>query len=175
VLAAIGVYQVDGWNPVAVLAPALAAAVLAGVFAELLVRGLLFRVVEQAQGTWVALASSAVVFGALHLFNPGATVVTAAAIALQAGVLLGLAYVVTRRLWLPIGLHVAWNAIQGGVFGSPASGIPTEGLLRSQLTGPALLSGGGFGVEGSVVTVLACLAASGLLMRVARHRAVQRS
>lgn len=169
ILAVLGVYHVDGVNSLGVLWPALAMAVLAGVFEELLVRGVLFRALDRSQGTWVALAVSAVVFGALHLTNTGATVLTAAAIALQAGVLLGVAYIATGRLWFPIGLHVAWNATQGGVFGSPTSGIPVDGLLQSHLTGPALVSGGGFGVEGSVITVLTCLAAAAFLLRTARR------
>jgi len=169
ILAVLGIYPVDGVNSLGVLWPALAMAVLAGVFEELLVRGVLFRALERSQGTWVALAVSAVVFGALHLTNTGATVLTAAAIALQAGVLLGLAYIATGRLWFPIGLHVAWNATQAGVFGSPTSGIPVDGLLQSHLAGPALVSGGGFGVEGSVITVLTCLAAAAFLLRTARR------
>ncbi len=169
VLALLGAYHVDGVNPLGVLWPALASAVLAGVFEELLIRGVLFRVLERAQGTWVALAVSAAVFGALHLVNPGATVTGAAAIAVEAGLLLGLAYVATGRLWLPIGLHIAWNATTGGVFGSPTSGVPFDGLLQGRLTGPSLLSGAGFGVEGSIVTVLACLGAAAFLLRSARR------
>ncbi|WP_143517476.1 CPBP family intramembrane glutamic endopeptidase [Pseudonocardia sp. MH-G8] len=169
ILALLGVYHVDGLNPLGVLWPAVASAVLAGVFEELLTRGVLFRVLERAQGTWVALAVSAAVFGALHLVNPGATVTGAAAIAVEAGLLLGLAYVATGRLWLPIGLHIAWNATTVGVFGSPASGVPFDGLLQGRLTGPSLLSGAGFGVDGSIVTVLACLGVAALLLRSARR------
>jgi membrane protease YdiL (CAAX protease family) len=169
ILAVLGVYHVDGVHPLHVLWPALASAVLAGVFEELLLRGVLFRVLERAQGTWVALTVSAVVFGALHLANPGATLPGAVAIAVEAGVLLGLAYVATGRLWLPIGLHIAWNATTGGVFGSPASGVPVDGLLQSRLTGSTLVSGGGFGLDGSIVTVVVCLGAAAFLLRSARR------
>ncbi len=170
ILRLLGYYHVDGTNPVGVIGAALGAAVLAGVFEELLVRGVLFRILEESLGTWIALALSAAAFGALHLGNPAATPFSAAAIALQAGVLLGLAYVATRRLWLPIGLHMAWNFTQSGVFGVRVSGTEYQGLLRSHLSGPAWVSGGDFGMEGSTITVVVCLLAAAVLLAWARRR-----
>jgi hypothetical protein len=82
--------------------------------------------------------------------------------------MLALAFVATRKLWLPIGLHIAWNFTQGGLFGLPVSGISTPGLLGSHLSGPAVFSGGAFGVEGSLITVLASLAVSWFFYRKAR-------
>jgi membrane protease YdiL (CAAX protease family) len=175
IIGLLGFYHVDGTNRVGVIWATVGAAVLAGVFEELIVRGVLFRILEESLGSWLALAVTAAVFGALHLANPAATPVSAAAIALTAGVLLGLAYVATRRLWLPIGMHFAWNATESGLFGVPMSGITFDGLLRSHLSGPTLFSGGEFGVEGSVITVVTCLiAASGLAVWARRHGRIVR-
>jgi uncharacterized protein YndB with AHSA1/START domain len=168
-LALAGSYRVDGHVPGAgalrVLAMPLLVSVAAGVVEELALRGLVFRLVEEALGTWWSLAISALLFGALHLGNPHATLASAAAIAFEAGILLAAAYLVTRRLWLPMGIHAAWNFVQGGVFGIPVSGGASQGWLHSRLTGPAWLSGGGFGAEASVVAFAACLCAGLVLLR----------
>jgi hypothetical protein len=73
-------------------------------------------------------------------------------------------------LWLAIGLHAAWNFTQGGVFGVNVSGFEFEGLLRSQLSGPELISGGALGAEGSIVAVLICLGAGIALVIRARQK-----
>jgi membrane protease YdiL (CAAX protease family) len=70
----------------------------------------------------IALLVSAAVFGRVHAGNPGASWVSSLSIALESGVLLGLAYAATRSLWLPIGLHFGWNFTAGGIFGAAVSG-----------------------------------------------------
>jgi hypothetical protein len=139
--------------------PVFAASVVSGVFEEILFRGVLFRIMEEGLGTWLALLISALIFGLLHLMNPNATLIAGVAIALEAGVLLAAAYASTRRLWLPIGLHFAWNFTQGGVFGVAVSGVNFKGLLQSTLTGPELFSGGEFGAEASIVAIVVGIAA----------------
>jgi len=169
-LALLGSFHLDGFgSPRDALLP-LIASVAAGVIEELALRGVVFRLVEEALGTWWSLAISALLFGALHLGNPHATLASAAAIALEAGVLLAAAYLLQRRLWLPMGIHAAWNFFQGGVFGIPVSGGASPGLLRSHLSGPAWLSGGGFGAEATVVALLVCLAAGLVMLRRAWSR-----
>src|SRR5206468_8601734 len=121
-------------------------------------RGILFRIVEAGLGSWLGLLVSAAVFGLAHLANPGSNVIGAASIIIEAGILLAAAYMFTRRLWLPIGLHFAWNFTEAGIFGADVSGRHIGGLLRSTLTGPAWLTGGAFGPEASVVAVVLCLA-----------------
>jgi membrane protease YdiL (CAAX protease family) len=167
-IAMFGMWRIDGAGSFGGMTAALGLAVMAGVFEELLIRGVLFRTIEGRFGTWWALGVSSVVFGGLHLFNPGATVVSALAIALEAGTMLGLAYVATRKLWLAIGIHLAWNFAESGVFGTPVSGETVDGWMRSHLTGPAVFTGGAFGVEGSLITVLTGLAVSWFLYRYAR-------
>ncbi len=167
---AMGFYHVTGFNRWTVLVDSLILSILSGFLEELLTRGIIFRILEETLGTWIALGLSALLFGAMHLGNPNATWTSAAAIALEAGLLLGACYTLTRRLWLAIGLHMAWNFVQGGIFGIAVSGTTFKGLLQSSLTGPDLLSGGAFGVEASVVAVAVCLTGFTVVITKARRR-----
>lgn len=143
----------------------LSVSILAAVGEELAMRGGLFRLLEESFGTTMALVVSAIVFGLLHALNPGATVVSTAAIALEAGVLLGAAYALTRNLWFPIGLHLGWNFTEGGVFGVSVSGGPAaRGIFSVSLSGRTLLTGGKFGPEASIIATLLCLAVAAVLL-----------
>ena len=154
VIAVFGGYRVVGTGTVASLYPAAAMAILSGVVEEIVLRGLFFRLLERLLGSWIALALSAALFGALHLGNPGATASAAVAIALEAGVMLAALYMLTRRLWAAIGLHAAWNFAQGGIYGIAVSGFKQTGLLVPSVQGPDWLTGGRFGAEASVPAVL---------------------
>jgi membrane protease YdiL (CAAX protease family) len=160
----LGYYKVTGFNEWTVMIPAFSAAVIAGFMEEILVRGIVFRIMEEGLGTWLSLGISASLFGFLHLKNPNATILSGVAIALTAGILLASAYILTRRLWLAIGLHFAWNFTQGGIFGVAVSGTNSKGLLDAQLTGPDLLSGGPFGAEDSIFVVIFALLLSAYLL-----------
>lgn len=159
ILWVLGYYQVSGLNPWSTMLSWLLIGIFSGVFEELLIRGVLFRIMEESLGTWIAIIITALIFGAGHLGNPNATLWAALAIAIEAGIMLAAAYVYTRRLWLPIGIHFAWNFVQGGVFGVAVSGNEAKGLLQSTLIGPSLLSGGEFGAEASIFAVIVCLTA----------------
>jgi len=159
VLALPGFYTVHGTHPDApLLAPLLTLGIGAGVGEEIVARGILFRVVEECFGTWFALLFSAALFGLGHIANPNSSPWMALAIAVEAGLLLGMAFAWTRSMWFVIALHAAWNFTQGPLLGIPVSGIAVTGLLDSTLQGPPVLSGGRFGAEGSLLTVLICLA-----------------
>jgi membrane protease YdiL (CAAX protease family) len=123
-------------------------------FEEVLFRGVVFRLLEKGLGTWAALALSALLFGFLHFANPGATTLSALALALEAGVLLAAAYVATRSLWVPIGLHTAWNFFEGAVYGTPVSGLALPSVLEARLDGPVWLTGGSFGPEAGLPATL---------------------
>lgn len=166
-----GVAQVTGGAGWAALGFPLLGALIAAVTEEVIVRGILFRIAEESLGTWIALGLSAAIFGALHALNPGATLVSSIAIALEAGILLGAAYIFTRRLWLAIGLHASWNFTEGGVFGAGVSGTKVQGLFDSHFQGPEILTGGAFGPEASLVAVLICLTAATVLLTAARGQA----
>ncbi|MFF8596682.1 CPBP family intramembrane glutamic endopeptidase [Streptomyces sp. NPDC015220] len=152
---ALGDYEVHGFD-----APT-GAIGLAGFMAgaavteELMFRGLLFRLVERGLGTYIAPALSGVLFGAAHLLNEDATVLGAVAIAIEAGGMLAAAYAATRSLWLPIGLHFGWNFAESGIFGTEVSGNgDTHGLLDASTSGATLITGGEFGPEASVYSML---------------------
>jgi membrane protease YdiL (CAAX protease family) len=171
VLALAGAYHIYAGGPwtagISIFFVMLAGAVIE----ELLFRGFLFRTIRELFGTWAGVAVSAVLFGAAHAFNPGASVVSTVAIALEAGVLLSLAYAATNRLWVPIGLHAAWNFSESFIFGTAVSGhATTHALFYANLQGPALLTGGAFGPEASIVAVLVCLAGAAVFAtRVRAH------
>lgn len=154
-------------------APVIAAIIVlpAAAIEEILLRGIVFRLVSQWAGTWIALGVSAVLFGLLHAFNPGATAFSTLAIALEAGVLLAAAYVATGNLWMPIALHFAWNFCEGPIFGTALSGgTVAQPLFAAGVAGSALLSGGRFGPEAGLPAVLTCLIAAVALLAYARRR-----
>jgi len=163
VLASLGVYRLAGTGEWPKVVLALAVAMVIGTFEEIVFRGIIFRIAEESLGTWIALLISAAIFGVLHLIGPNATLLGASSIVVGASVLLTGAFKATGRLWLPIGIHVAWNFTQGGIFGVTVSGHPGEGLFQGTLTGPDWLSGGAFGAEGSVVAIVLCLGAGSIL------------
>ena len=165
VIAAIaGVYRIVGWGDASNLIPALfLAAIMPGFTEELLFRGILFRWIEEFAGSWVALAITSALFGLAHILNPNATWFSSFAIAVEAGVLLGGAYMLTRSLWLAIGLHAAWNFTQGQIFDVNVSGLDQHGFVEATMAGPTLLSGGNFGLEGSIIG-LAIATAAGVYM-----------
>ena len=154
ILAVLGVYRIVGQRELAIVVAPLVGAIGTAVIEEIVFRGIVFRIVEGALGTWIAFAVSSLLFGFLHLVNPQATLQGAAAIVVEAGVMLAAAYVLTRRLWLPIGIHAGWNFTQGGVFGVSVSGFRSTGVFDGALTGPEWLSGGSFGAEASIVAVV---------------------
>ena len=157
VLMALGIYRIDGLNPLRFMVPAIAMAISSGVYEELLFRGVLFGSIEKWLGGWAALAVSSLVFGLTHLMNPQGTLEGALFIAVEAGILLAATVMLTRRLWLGMGFHVAWNYTQSAIFSSIVSGNDAaQGLVRSTIKGPDLLTGGSFGVESSVLALALC-------------------
>ncbi len=160
VAALLGVYEIEGYGGTGGLLGALIAdALFPSVSEEILFRGIVFRWVERFAGTWAGLIISSALFGAAHMFNPAATWTSTVFIAIEAGVLLGGVYMLTRNLWVAIGLHAAWNFAQGGIFGVPVSGLPEDGVIDSRLAGPEILSGGPFGLEASIIALVIATAA----------------
>lgn len=165
VLWVLGMYEVVGLGTLAAGAGILLLSVGSGYVEEIVVRGILFRILEEGLGTWIALTLTAALFGALHLANPNAGWMGAVTIAATAGVLLAAAYVWTRSLWTAIGIHVAWNFTEGGIFDLPVSGLDRLSLLRARLQGPELLTGGSFGPEASLITLVAGMIVAVLILR----------
>lgn len=152
---------------------ALAGAFVSAFAQEVIFRGVLYRITEEWLGSWWALAVSALLFGLIHLTSAGATIFSAIAIALQAGVLLGAAYALTGRLWMAIGLHTIWDFTNDGIFGvgvAGQSGESIKGLLQASLSGPKIFTGGELGVEASVVSLLIVLAAAVIMLQKAYRK-----
>lgn len=172
----IGVMWLAGWYRIRdvvwtdALLRAFVVFALVSVVEEVLARGLVFQWIERWAGTWWGLGVSSLAFGLLHVANPNASVRSGLAIALEAGVLLGAAYLVTRTLWFPIGIHWSWNLFEGPVFGTPVSGQDTASLLQSSVRGPEAWTGGAFGPEGGWVAVIVGTLSGVLLLALAVRR-----
>jgi len=160
-----GNFQIISVNPFSSIITPFAIAFSVAVFEEILIRGILFRIIEEKLGSYLALTISAIIFGALHLANPNSSLVAAICIAIFAGLLLGAAYIYKRNLWFPIAIHFAWNFMQSGILGAITSGNEkTSSLLTTQITGSKLITGGGFGPEATIqATVFGLIAAIILL------------
>lgn len=169
-IAAFGGYQIIGWGTLAGALTIVGMMFAVAVAEEVLFRGVIFRLVQQRWGTWMALAASALLFGLVHLVNPGATLWGALTLAVEAGLMLGAAYVATGSLWLPIGLHLGWNITTVAIFGTIGSGGDArEALVEAVTPGPVWLTGGSFGPESSLISVAVCSIATVLLL-ISAHR-----
>ncbi|MEV6237893.1 type II CAAX endopeptidase family protein [Lentzea sp. NPDC051838] len=154
VIALFGGYSFSGSGEfLGVFFSAAATALGAAVAEELMFRGLLLQALEKWLGKWAALGITSALFGFMHLTNPSATVWSSIAIACEAGMLLGAAFLWRRNIWFVAGLHWAWNTVVA-LLGIPVSGFAMPGWFTTEVSGPAFLTGGGFGIEASVVPVL---------------------
>ena len=150
-----------------------------GIYEELLVRGYILSNLGESLPPrpyprvriWLGLLGSSAFFGAAHLANPGATLMSTLGIGV-AGIMLGLGYALTGRLGIPIGIHITWNLFQGNVFGFPVSGVVfTEAsVFAVQQHGPELWTGGAFGPEAGLLSMLALLLGTALIWLWARRR-----
>ncbi|MDO4803179.1 MAG: type II CAAX endopeptidase family protein [Prevotellaceae bacterium] len=138
---------------------------------EVIFRGVLFRLIDEKFSFWWAIVVSSLVFGFAHIFQPYATVWSSIAITVEAGILLGTAYKYAGTLWLPIGIHWAWNFTQGNVFGLEVSGGETEeSIMNATLTGPDIITGGSFGPEASIITAILGILLSCLFIYLVKNR-----
>lgn len=166
---AAGWLLVSGFRPeLAPLFHNLWAFVLVAWYEEIFARGYLFQTMLRALPPWAALLFSALFFAGLHALNPGATVPALFGVFL-AGLVLGLACLVSRGLYLPLAFHFSWNFFQA-FFGFPVSGHRFPGLFRLVREGPALYTGGPFGPEAGVLGFMALLVAGSAILFYAKGR-----
>lgn len=158
----MGVLVLGGWYHVSV-SPAgppwrvLGASFGAGTIEELVFRGVLMRLLWEAFGLPVALSVSSAAFGLAHLVNPQHSLMGAASIIVEAGIVLGALFALTGRLWASIGVHAGWNFTQGYVFGADVSGVDLGGHWLHAVPADRaswLMTGGAFGPEASLSAVL---------------------
>jgi len=123
---------------------------------ELSFRGYIMQGLARAWGMPVAVAISSVLFGVVHSLNPNASVLGVLNI-IVIGVLLACAYLVTRSLWLPVGLHIGWNLAEIQLLGFPGSGHMEPSILHTITRGPELMTGGDFGPEEGIMALVVAL------------------
>lgn len=167
VIAMFGGWQDVSWGSFGGFIATAGTTASVAVVEEVLFRGILFRIIEEHLGTVITLVVSSVLFGLTHLVNANATLWGTISIGLTGGAMTAAAYVATRSLWLPIGLHFAWNFTHAGIFGVALSGSDEapEGLLHTTLSGPSALTGGTFGPEASLIALLVCAVPTFFLLR----------
>lgn len=167
IMMAVSLYKIDGYQlPWARLADAFFYFLIVAIGEEIIFRGVLFRWIDERFGFWWAMIVSGLIFGLVHLTNDNATLLGAIGIALEAGLLLGAAYKWAGTLWLPIGIHWAWNFAQGNIFGFAVSGNNAgDSIIQATIDGPQWLTGGAFGAEASVISMVVGLAVTAVFVR----------
>lgn len=135
---------------------------------EIAFRGYAFQRLIDAIGPTLATLGMSVLFALIHLLNTNATAASTL-VTILAGWLFSIAYLRTRALWLPWGLHFAWNASMGLLFGLPVSGLTIfNPVITTNAVGPVWLTGGGYGPEGSAVAVIVLPLLTIVLVRATR-------
>lgn len=132
---------------------------LGAMMEELLFRGYLLQTLARSKLAWLAILLTSAFFASAHLGNKSANFISTLNTAL-AGIWLGAAYLKTRNLWFPFGIHLAWNWFQGAIFGIEVSGIKeftTAPLLQEIDAGPAWLTGENYGIEGGIACTVALI------------------
>jgi membrane protease YdiL (CAAX protease family) len=164
-------YSIIKINSLSSLTPAFVTAFTAGFVAEILIRGIFFRLLEEKTGTTIALLIITLLFGLMHLNVTGATSLSVFTTAMQAGFLLSAAYVFTRSLWMTIFFHFAWDFAEPGIFGAinPGNKI-TQSLFTSKIIGPAILTGGPTGPQNSIQALLFCALTAWLFLWLAKRK-----
>jgi len=165
-----GNYSIVNINPVSFILIPFTIMFTVAIIEEILVRGIIFRIVEEKLGSYISLTISSVLFGILHLANPHGTLISGICITM-AGFMLGAAFIYSRNLWFPIALHFAWNFTQSGIYGAITSGNEkTNSLLEAKIQGPEFITGGEFGPEGSIQAIVFCALGTILLLALSRKQ-----
>ena len=126
---------------------------------ETFFRGYIFQTLTRAKLGWFAVLFTSVLFAAVHADNPGANYLSLINTFI-AGLWFAVAYLKTRTLWMPFGIHLAWNWFLGSILGIQVSGISdltTAPLLKANDFGPAWLTGGDYGLEGGLACTIAII------------------
>lgn len=175
-LSAFRVFTVGGVNTYFSPLLPLALFLCIAISEEVIFRGYVFQTLERRWGSGVALVGSGLFFGLAHLVNPiGAAplwqkLAGPVFISFEASILMTAAYLLTRRLWLPIGIHWGWNLFEATIYGVPDSGLTLNSshlLFMGRLHGPFLLTGGAFGPEAGLACLICGTYAGILLLRMA--------
>jgi hypothetical protein len=129
-----------------------------------LAESLNFEKIGSQASVWIALILTSILFGWLHSANPNATAASTFMLVF-AGLLLGLGYILTGELAIPIGFHITWNFFQGNIFGFPVSGTtPQASFIQINQSGPSAWTGGAFGPEAGLLGLFAYILGAVLIV-----------
>ncbi|MES1217061.1 MAG: type II CAAX endopeptidase family protein [Bacteroidota bacterium] len=166
-----GSYSIEKVNSVSFLLTPFAFALTAGFVAEILIRGIFFRLIENTLGTLIALIISAVVFAVLHAGGKDTTFLSVLSVTVQAGVLVSALYIYTRSLWPSIFFHFAWDFAEPGIYGGINPGMNSDKtLFMSHFSGSEILTGGAKGPVSSIQAAAFCIIASILFLWLAKQK-----
>lgn len=151
--------------------PAFIMALTAGFVAEIIIIGIVFRLLEQQFGTSVSLTIMIILFIIAHSGVKDGSLVSVLSTSINAGLLLPAAYIFSRSLWLPIFIHFAWDFTEPGIYGAinPSISI-TKSLFDSKITGPRLITGGPLGPQNSIQALIICLVLGFIFLRLAKRK-----
>ncbi len=152
-ISVFGTFEIQEYRPARILLKNILAFGIGSLLQELILLCVVFRLIEEFAGTWVALATSLVIFGFAHIANPNQTFGSAMFLVFSSIVMIA-PFILTRRIWLSWGLHAGWNFMQAGVFGMANSGILFPGWMVTKVAGAEWLTGGAIGLEGSYPALL---------------------
>ena len=141
---------------------------IAALHEEVMFRGYPFQRLTESIGAWPAVIVLSVLFAVPHLYNPNSTFFAAFNTA-AVGSLLGAAYLLTKSLWLPWGIHWGWNLVLAVAYGLSVSGFDTDGPIDGSVMGPEWLTGGAYGIEGGASGSLAIVGGFGMLLWLVRQ------
>jgi membrane protease YdiL (CAAX protease family) len=144
---------------------------IAALHEEVMFRGYPFQRLTESIGAWLAVAVLSTLFAVPHLFNPNSSMFAAFNTA-AVGALLGAAYLLTRSLWLPWGIHVGWNFVLAVAYGLSVSGFDTDGPVDGSVMGPVWLTGGAYGIEGGASGSVAIVVGFVVLLWLVRQPAL---
>lgn len=151
--------KVASWQPriTALTLTWLFAFILVAYAEELLNRGFIMAVLRRCRNhIFVLIFLPSVIFGAIHLGNPSVTLLSVFNIIIV-GILFSYMFIKSGNIWMCIGYHFTWNVFQGIIYGMPVSGLSIPGIITTHFTRDNILNGGGFGIEGGILTTLVTL------------------
>ncbi len=166
-----GDYTIVRANSFSEMIPAFIMALTAGFVAEIIIIGIVFRLIEKQFGTGVSITIMIIIFIIAHSGVKDGNLISVLSTSINAGLLLPAAYVFSRSLWLPIFMHFAWDFTEPGIYGAinPSISI-TKSLFDSKISGQRLLTGGPLGPQNSIQALIICLALGFIFLRLAKKK-----
>ena len=166
-----GDYTIVRVNAFSDMIPAFVMALTAGFVAEIIIIGIVFRLIEKQFGTGVSITIMIIIFIIAHSGVKDGNLISVLSTSINAGLLLPAAYVFSRSLWLPIFMHFAWDFTEPGIYGAinPSISI-TKSLFDSKISGPRLITGGPLGPQNSIQALIICLALGFIFLRLAKKK-----